>query len=711
MIDTLWQFGFSNLLVSLALALVAWAVQLRGKRPHVAHVLWLLVIAKLVTPPLFNAPVVEMPQLFATSSSALSALSALPEDGSTLLPLSAFALEPTGGVEVSAGRRGTVIGLDPATALTILWLAGSLAVLGWSLLRIARFHRLLATACEDAPREVQELASRLGRQLGLSSKPTVCTFAARISPMVWWIGGRVRVLLPAALLDGLQPAQLRHVLAHELAHVARRDHLVRWLEWLACVCFWWNPVAWWARRQLRANEEICCDALVMSSLRPQPHAYANSLLNVAEFLVSPALRPPAMASRINNDGFLKRRFTMIMSGKLPSTPTLAVRASALLFAVALLPLGVAYAQDAEGDHELLVGIKAGELTVEEARAVFDALPPVEWVAQRYTAGVDKLDAAVEAGKLTADEAELEKQGIADRLQTMAFYMEVYGVSAEQAKARIPAHDGERDHDGEGNHDTEREWMGHLMRAGVPREQVRDVFGAAKKIAAERTTDRRVVELDPAMRGHLVGMGLTDDQIELVQGIAMRMAVGGDHQRKQETHAWMIEHLERAGVDREQMEGTIGGITKLAHMIRKDGADQPMHLELRAHFVQLGLSFAQIGLAHDLARRQAEMTERDEPGIEEHFQRLGVGKETLRTMMETLHDGGITREQFEPVLGGVVRIMMAQRAQDRVYVLDDKMRAHFVEVGLSDQQIERVMEVARTGLANGKPATDRPVRAR
>ncbi len=55
-------------------------------------------------------------------------------------------------------------------------------------------------------------------------------------------------------LDGYDNRELRWVVAHELAHVWRRDHLVRWLEWVACVVFWWNPVAWWAHA-IRADGE------------------------------------------------------------------------------------------------------------------------------------------------------------------------------------------------------------------------------------------------------------------------------------------------------------------------------------------------------------------------------------------------------------------------------------------------------------------------
>ena len=45
----------SNVLLAAGLALAAWAVQRRLNRPAVAHVLWVLVLVKLVTPPVVPA--------------------------------------------------------------------------------------------------------------------------------------------------------------------------------------------------------------------------------------------------------------------------------------------------------------------------------------------------------------------------------------------------------------------------------------------------------------------------------------------------------------------------------------------------------------------------------------------------------------------------------------------------------------------------------
>ena len=376
MSDLMLQFGASNLCISVALAIVAWSVQATKKRPLLAHLLWLLVLAKLVTPPILTIPIFEIPGLSTTpvEATALNASEPVGLAGSSIQDIG-----DTGGFEPTTTSRNPLIE-HGETGLLLLWLLGSLLVLAGSLLRIYRFNRFLGMASEPAPAELRQLASSIARRLGLKVTPDICITTAHLSPMVWWVGGRVRVLLPAGLRREMPAGQFRWILAHELAHVRRRDHLVRWLEWLACVGFWWNPVAWWARRNLRINEEICCDALVLSSLNPEPKNYANSLLTAVEFLSSPALRPPAMASEINGGGFLERRFKMIVSRQpMVATPRW-MHALLLLCALALLPLGVTYAQEEpdKGKQDRVEAIKErlrhavenGQLTEEEARAKF-----------------------------------------------------------------------------------------------------------------------------------------------------------------------------------------------------------------------------------------------------------------------------------------------------------------------------------------------------
>ena len=85
MTDSILQIAVSNLCVSLALAVVAWAVHATGKRPLVAHLLWLLALAKLVTPPIVTVPVVPIPGLAATTTETLNNITSVEATTTSML--------------------------------------------------------------------------------------------------------------------------------------------------------------------------------------------------------------------------------------------------------------------------------------------------------------------------------------------------------------------------------------------------------------------------------------------------------------------------------------------------------------------------------------------------------------------------------------------------------------------------------------------------
>ena len=558
MTDLVLRIGASNLCISLALAIVAWVVQAKSKRPHVAHLLWLLVVVKLVTPPIVDLPVFTVPWPSAATFEMLAADTG-PTPAGVAAAASDLNTEETGAASLTAAAHGK-------TWLALAWLFGSAFVLAWSLVRIYRFNRLLKMASEAASPEVQGVAAEIAHRLALRSVPTIYTTSARLSPMVWWIGRRVRIVIPAALLREMDAGDLRWILAHELAHVRRRDHLVRWLEWLACVAFWWNPVAWWARRNLRKNEEICCDALVLESLRPAPHNYANALMSVVEFLTSTAIRPPAMASSILSGGFLERRFRMIVSSyPLPRTSRWLL-ALILVCAVGLLPLGVVYAQDFKAvERKLGAAVEAGELTLDQAKIMMDALrhaakDDLEAKKRRYVEYQRRIEAAVKKGDLSREEA--EKKLIEARkamfgqprakghdLEALKRRYEEYQCRIEAAvkEGKLSREDAEKkliqarkDMFGQPR-DKGRELMGHFKKLGVDwvdripgiltenglkREQVEPAMGGLLRVVYEVKEEGEKFALDPRLRAYFSKeVRLTDEQVKLVVGMARRLAYG------------------------------------------------------------------------------------------------------------------------------------------------------------------------------------------
>jgi beta-lactamase regulating signal transducer with metallopeptidase domain len=96
---------------------------------------------------------------------------------------------------------------------------------------------------------------------------------------------RPAVILPEPLARQLSPAELDHVLLHEMAHIARRDD---WVQ-LAAAFLWsvlaLHPVAAWVLRRIEREREIACDDWVVAATgAPQP--YARSLARLFELCAS-----------------------------------------------------------------------------------------------------------------------------------------------------------------------------------------------------------------------------------------------------------------------------------------------------------------------------------------------------------------------------------------------------------------------------------------
>jgi len=303
--------------MDLVLANVASATVLAGivalaarKLPSpVAHALWLLVLVKLVSVPVLE---VEWP--------AIETMQAASPERAALV-----------GAPATVGAERPI---DLPRALALLAGAGAAVVLALAIGRIVRFRRLLARTA-TTPDSLQERAARVAASLGVRRTPRVRVVPARIPPAVWPGPRGAEILLPAELVEGLAPERLDALLAHELAHVRRRDHWVRALELLITALYWWLPVAWWARHQLRVAEERSCDALVLRAVPGRAREYAESLLETVEFL-SVREPVPALAVGASETRCLKERVAMILSRKIPAPVSGRARAAVVASALAAL---------------------------------------------------------------------------------------------------------------------------------------------------------------------------------------------------------------------------------------------------------------------------------------------------------------------------------------------------------------------------------------
>jgi beta-lactamase regulating signal transducer with metallopeptidase domain/Mg-chelatase subunit ChlD len=90
---------------------------------------------------------------------------------------------------------------------------------------------------------------------------------------------RARILLPRGWRDW-DAVKLRAVLAHERAHIRRRDWLIRIASHVNVCIFWFHPLAWWMERELARLAEEACDDLALSEIEDREE-YAATLVDIA----------------------------------------------------------------------------------------------------------------------------------------------------------------------------------------------------------------------------------------------------------------------------------------------------------------------------------------------------------------------------------------------------------------------------------------------
>lgn len=370
---SLFNIAVINALTIVPLALVVWLVSRVARRPALTHALWVLVLLKLVTPPLLQWPVIEIPvaqmesELVQPAGAAAmdtaprdTALPTTPAAGPRLTSTAVMAAESVSATSVAdsaqsvdapEARSPRSVGkfVLPSTGLMLtlsswwevlacVWCVGGVVafgIQGWYAVRFARCILKASTPDPDLQNQVAELA----RQMNLRTVPDVRIVAATVSPLLWSCGSRVTLLFPVALMKRLDSDSVATLLMHELAHYRRGDHWVRWLELVATSLFWWHPVVWWARYQIEDSEEECCDACVVAQVPQMPRTYAEALLDTIDFLCNAPRDMPPLASGLGNAAVLRRRLTKIMSGPSANSMSRRLRLTVGLLAAFLLPMG------------------------------------------------------------------------------------------------------------------------------------------------------------------------------------------------------------------------------------------------------------------------------------------------------------------------------------------------------------------------------------
>jgi beta-lactamase regulating signal transducer with metallopeptidase domain len=221
---------------------------------------------------------------------------------STMVTVSVERLVTAGGAHSTTIRSVSSPGWPGHSwyvAAIVVWLAGALLHLLWTALRHQRFVRATRNRTIVGDPTVRRMVDELVLAGGVHHPVAVSACDRLAVPVVL---SQREICVPAGLLPALDEGSLKLMLAHEVAHIARRDG--QWLRiasvWVSI--FWFQPILRLARRRWREAAEFCCDEWAAREAGDRL-SMASCLVRVAEWkrlgaaTAEPALLEPSQLSR------------------------------------------------------------------------------------------------------------------------------------------------------------------------------------------------------------------------------------------------------------------------------------------------------------------------------------------------------------------------------------------------------------------------------
>ena len=192
---------------------------------------------------------------------------------------------------------------DITSALAIIWVVGMALLAAYTVVSYIRLKNKTGTAV------------RLRDNIWQSENVA--------SPFVLGII-KPKIYLPF----GMNEHETAHVIAHENAHIRRKDHWWKPLGFLLLTLHWFNPLVWLAYLLLCRDIELACDQKVIKELSPLQKAdYSQALLNCSVTRRSIAACPLAFC-----EVGVKTRIRQVLSYRKPAFWLVAVAVGASVVA-------------------------------------------------------------------------------------------------------------------------------------------------------------------------------------------------------------------------------------------------------------------------------------------------------------------------------------------------------------------------------------------
>lgn len=199
--------------------------------------------------------------------------------------------------------------------LCAVWVIGAVLMLARICQQSRRAGRVIALAQREP--SLERVMNEVLADFGCRRSVPIRTTLAELSPAL--LGWQYPcVLMPRGTVQILAAEEVRAVIAHEVAHFIRRDHMTMAFANLVCAVMWWHPAAWWARHEMQVAQEYCADSMAATCGSNGKRIYAQTLWKVLNHYPKTRNCPAPASVGIGNhfsSRNMRRRFEMLAHRK------------------------------------------------------------------------------------------------------------------------------------------------------------------------------------------------------------------------------------------------------------------------------------------------------------------------------------------------------------------------------------------------------------
>ncbi|WP_079525721.1 BlaR1 family beta-lactam sensor/signal transducer [Halobacillus hunanensis] len=166
--------------------------------------------------------------------------------------------------------------------LASIWIAGMLVMAAFSLHAWFKLKKIRNTTTVLNNEELLHLFERCKHRLNISKPLFVGESPLVKSPMTFGLF-KTYVVLPMHLDERMSIENIKYIFMHELHHYKYKDIATNYLVIIYQILYWFNPLVWFAFKEMRIDREIACDRAVLKSLDEKFYAdYGNTIISFVD---------------------------------------------------------------------------------------------------------------------------------------------------------------------------------------------------------------------------------------------------------------------------------------------------------------------------------------------------------------------------------------------------------------------------------------------